>query len=70
MDKPKAAKPEETFRLDGAFIKHEAKEALKSYFFPFSGLYAAATGRDVIFVRRDKNGRIISDRKRVAANSR
>lgn len=53
--------PEPTFKLDGDFIKREAKEALKSYFFPFSGIYAAVTGREVIFIRRDKHGRIMRD---------
>lgn len=41
----------ETFTLDGAFIKREAKDALKSYFIPFSGIYAAATGRKVVIIR-------------------
>ena len=54
---------EPTFTLDGAFIKREAKEALKSYFFPFSGLYAAITGKDVVFIRRDNRGRIMRTRQ-------
>ena len=57
------AQPEPTFTFDGDFIKREAKEALKSYFFPFSGLYAAVTGREVIFIRRDSKGRIVRDRE-------
>lgn len=55
--------PEPTFTFDGEFIKREAREALKSYFFPFSGLYAAMTGREVIFIRRDAKGRIVRDRE-------
>jgi hypothetical protein len=57
------AHPEPTFTFDGDFIKREAKEALKSYFFPFSGLYAAVTGREVVFIRRDSKGRIVRDRE-------
>jgi hypothetical protein len=45
-----------TFKLDGAFIKREAKDALKGYFMPFSGIYAAATGKKVIIVR-DRDGK-------------
>jgi hypothetical protein len=60
--KERQAQPEPTFTFDGDFIKREAKEALKSYFFPFSGLYAAVTGREVIFIRRDAKGRIVRDR--------
>ena len=52
---------EPTFTLDGNFFKREAKEALKSYFLPFSGLYAAVTGREVVFIRRDAQGRIVRD---------
>jgi hypothetical protein len=50
---------EKTFKLDGQFIKREAKEALKSYFMPFSGVYAAATGKKIIIVH-DRDGRIRS----------
>ncbi len=65
MTKVKESKShlEPTFTFDGNFIKHEAKEALKSYFFPFSGLYAAVTGREVIFIRRDAKGRIVRNRE-------
>jgi hypothetical protein len=57
------AQPEPTFTFDGDFIKREAREALKSYFFPLSGLYAAVTGREVIFIKRDARGRIVRDRE-------
>lgn len=64
MPNAKERKPhsEPTFKLDGEFLKTEAKDALRSYFMPFSGIYAAVTGRDVVFVRRDKNGRIVRER--------
>jgi hypothetical protein len=59
MAKSSAKKPthhqEKTFKFDGAFIKREAKDALTGYFMPFSGLYAAATGKKVVLVR-DKDG--------------
>jgi len=68
--KERKAETEPTFKFDGEFVKREAKDALKGYFLPFSGIYAALTGRDVVFVRRDKRGRIIRDDKRHAAGSR
>jgi hypothetical protein len=46
---------EKTFKLDGAFIRREARDAIQGYFMPISGLYAAATGKKVILVR-DKEG--------------
>jgi hypothetical protein len=39
--------PEETFALDGKFLRDEAREAIRSYFMPFAGIYAAAVGKDV-----------------------
>lgn len=48
---------EKTFTLDGQFIKREAKDAIRSYFMPFSGIYAAATGKKVILVR-ERDGRL------------
>lgn len=54
---------EPTFKLDGEFLKREAKEALKSYFMPLSGIYAALTGRDIVFVKRDRDGKITRARK-------
>lgn len=65
MTKVKEPEPqvEPTFTLDVEFLRKEAREALKSYFMPFSGLYAAVTGREVVFIRRDKNGRIMRDRE-------
>jgi hypothetical protein len=44
-----------TFQLDGKFLKDEAREAVRSYFSPFVGIYAAATGRKIVLVR-DKDG--------------
>lgn len=46
---------EKTFTLDGQFLKREAKEAIRGYFMPLSGIYAAATGKKVILVR-DRDG--------------
>ena len=34
----------ETFVVDRAWLKQEAREALKTYFAPFSGVYAAFKG--------------------------
>ena len=42
---PSEGKRAETFVMDRAWLKREAREALKTYFAPFSGVYAAATGR-------------------------
>ena len=41
---PKRTRPD-TFVVDRAYFKREAREALKTFFAPFSGVYAAATGR-------------------------
>lgn len=60
--KDRIAKSEPTFKFDGDFIVREAKEGLKSYFIPFSGIFAAVTGRDVVFVKRDARGRIVRER--------
>lgn len=38
---------EETFTVDGKFLRDEAREAIRSYFMPFAGLYAAAVGKEV-----------------------
>jgi hypothetical protein len=38
---------ERTFTVDGKFFRDEAREALRSYFMPFAGLYAAAVGKEV-----------------------
>lgn len=38
---------EKTFTLDGKFLRDEAREAIRSYFMPFSGIYAAAVGKEV-----------------------
>lgn len=46
----KRAHTEKTFRFDWEFIKVEALDALKSFFMPFVGLYAAATGKKVVLV--------------------
>ena len=46
---------EKTFVMDGKFLRDEAKEAVRSYFSPFAGIYAAATGRKILIVR-DKEG--------------
>jgi hypothetical protein len=42
---------EETFTLDGKFLRDEAREAFRGFFMPFSGVYAAAIGKDVRVVR-------------------
>ncbi|HZC80494.1 MAG TPA: type II toxin-antitoxin system prevent-host-death family antitoxin [Nitrospiraceae bacterium] len=42
---------QKTFTLDGRFLREEAREAIRSYFAPFAGIYAAATGKRIIFVR-------------------
>ena len=34
----------ETFVVDRAWLKQEAREALKTFFAPFSGVYAAFKG--------------------------
>jgi hypothetical protein len=57
--KERVSQDEPTFTVDGEFLKREAKDALKSYFMPLSGIYAAVTGRDVEIVHRDKRGRIL-----------
>ena len=61
--KERKLRREPTFTLNGDFLKREAKDALKSYFLPLSGIYAALTGRDVVFVKRDRHGRIIKERR-------
>jgi hypothetical protein len=54
-------RPEKTFTLDGQFLKREAKEAIKSYFMPLWGLYAAAAGKKVIIVN-DREDSVRSSR--------
>ena len=48
---------EKTFTLDGKFLRDEAREAVKSYFSPFAGIYGAATGRKLVLVR-DEDRRV------------
>ena len=50
--KPRAA-VEQTFTLDGKVLRDEALEAMRSYFMPFAGLYAAFVGKDVRVVGKD-----------------
>jgi hypothetical protein len=38
---------ERTFTVDGKFFRDEAREAIRSYFMPFVGIYAAAVGKEV-----------------------
>lgn len=38
---------EETFTVDGNWLRDEARDAIRSYFIPFSGVYAAIVGKDV-----------------------
>lgn len=40
-------KAEKTFTVDGKFLRDEAREAIRSYFMPFAGIYAAAVGKEV-----------------------
>ncbi len=47
MQRKARKKTEETFTLDGKFLRDEALEAIRSYFMPFAGIYAAAVGKDV-----------------------
>ena len=53
----KTAHKEKTFTLDGKFLRDEAGEAVRSYFSPLAGIYAAATGRKIVLVR-DTDGRV------------
>lgn len=50
--------PEKTFTVDGKFFRDEAWDAIRSYFMPFAGLYAAFVGKEVRVV--DKDALIIS----------
>jgi hypothetical protein len=54
---------EKTFTLDGKFLRDEAREAIRSYFSPFAGIYGAATGKKIVLVR-DSDGTIREHRKR------
>lgn len=45
---------EKTFNFNVRFLRDEAREALRTYFLPFSGVYAAVTGREVVLLRRAK----------------
>ena len=44
--------PERTFTVDGKFLRDEARDAIRSYFMPFAGIYAAAVGKEVRVVNR------------------
>ena len=50
-ERPKAS--EKTFTVDGKFLRDEALDAIRSYFMPFAGLYAAFVGKEVRVVERD-----------------
>ena len=50
----RTAHHEKTFVIDGKFLRDEAKEAVRSYFSPFAGIYAAATGRKILIVRDEE----------------
>ena len=40
--------------LDGAFVRAQVREAIKTFFTPLVGVYAAAMGKRVTFLRRER----------------
>jgi hypothetical protein len=53
MRKKREKASEKTFTVDGKFLRDEAWDAIRSYFMPFAGLYAAFVGKEVRVVDRD-----------------
>ena len=46
---PPAKPAVRSFELDGRFFWREVGEGIKGFFLPFAGLYAALTGKEVVF---------------------
>lgn len=52
MERPIREQADDKIVIDGEFIKEQASEAVATFFAPFAGVVAAATGDRRIFVRR------------------
>ena len=62
---------EQTFTVDGKFLRDEARDAIRSYFIPFAGIYAAVVGKDIRVVNaRDSKPRTASSKKSVGSSPR
>lgn len=47
-DDSSMSRTDESFLLDGQYLRREARDAVRTFMAPFSGVYAAATGRHLL----------------------
>ena len=56
LGRKRIKRTEQTFTVDGKFLRDEARDAIRSYFMPFAGIYAAVVGKDVRVVTARDSG--------------
>ena len=64
-----AKRTEQTFTVDAKFLRDEARDAIRSYFMPFAGIYAAVVGKDVRVVNARDSELRTSHSKKSGGNS-
>ena len=67
LGRKRIKRTEQTFTVDGKFLRDEARDAIRSYFMPFAGIYAAVVGKDVRVVTAEIQNPGLAIQKRAAA---